>query len=103
MIKQADKNYHKAKQILELYEKERNRIIDLNHSQFAISTLDFLFNHTIFSVSDFYANSGIPVASARKMLKKLRDNNYFETLQENRGRQPAILIFTDLFNIAESG
>ncbi|MBI5549894.1 MAG: Fic family protein [Desulfobacterales bacterium] len=98
---QANENHDKAIAILNLYEAEKNRIMALTRSQFAIKALDFLFKRPIFPVSAFYSESGIPDPSARKILKTLRENQFFNTLRETKGRQPAVLVFRDLLNIAE--
>lgn len=101
LTEQAKENQKKAASILNLYEKERDRIMDLTRSQFAIKALDFLFVRPIFSASAFYSESGVPEHSARKILKTLRENNFFKILRETKGRQPAVLAFRELLNIAE--
>ncbi len=101
LTEQAGENHHKSTAILNLYEAERNRIIELTHSRFAIKTLDFMFHRPIFSTSAFYEESGVPEQSARKLMKTLRENGFFMTLRESKGRQPAILAFRELLNIAE--
>lgn len=101
LTEQAIENLDKAAAILELYETERSRIMELTRSQFSNKSLDFLFSRPIFSVSAFYSESGIPEHSARKILKTLRESNFFKILCESKGRQPAILAFRDLLNIAE--
>ena len=100
---QARENEQKATSILRLYERERDRIIDLTHSQYAIKALDFLFYRPIFSASAFYTEAGVPEHSARKILKTLRENAFFKILRETKGRQPAVLAFRELLNIAEGG
>jgi len=101
LTEQAKENEQKATSILKLYERERDRIIDLTHSQYAIKALDFLFYRPIFSASAFYTEAGVPEHSARKILKTLRGNAFFKILRETKGRQPAVLAFRELLNIAE--
>ncbi len=101
LTEQAKENHDKATAILNLYDSEKNRILDLTRSRFAIKALDFIFKRPIFPVSAFYAEAGIPDPSARKILKKLRDNDFFQPVQETRGRQTAILVFGELLNISE--
>jgi Fic family protein len=101
LTEQARENEQKATSILKLYERERDRIIDLTHSQYAIKALDFLFYRPIFSASAFYTEAGVPEHSARKILKTLRENAFFKILRETKGRQPAVLAFRELLNIAE--
>jgi Fic family protein len=101
LTEQARENEQKASSILKLYERERDRIIDLTHSQYAIKALDFLFYRPIFSASAFYTEAGVPEHSARKILKTLRENAFFKILRETKGRQPSALAFRELLNIAE--
>ena len=101
LTEQARENEQKASAILKLYERERDRIIDLTHSQYAIKALDFLFYRPIFSASAFYTEAGVPEHSARKILKTLRENAFFKILRETKGRQPAVLAFRELLNISE--
>ncbi|MBN1548154.1 MAG: Fic family protein [Syntrophaceae bacterium] len=101
LTEQARENEQKATAILKLYERERDRIIDLTHSQYAIKVLEFLFYRPIFLASAFYTEAGVPEHSARKILKTLRENAFFKILRETKGRQPAVLAFRELLNIAE--
>ena len=101
LTEQARENDQKATAILQLYERERDRIIDLTHSQYAVKALDFLFYRPIFSASAFYTEAGVPAHSARKILKTLRENAFFKILRETKGRQPAVLAFRELLNISE--
>ncbi len=101
LTEQSKENEKKGAAILKLYERDRDRVIDLTHSQYAIKALDFLFYRPIFSASAFYTEAGVPEHSARKILKTLRENAFFKILRETRGRQPAVLAFRDLLNIAE--
>jgi len=101
LTEQARGNEQKSSAILKLYERERDRILNLTRSQYAIKALDFLFYRPIFSASAFYMEADIPSPSARKMMKILRENGFFKTLRETKGRYPAILAFRELLNIAE--
>jgi Fic family protein len=101
LTEQAKENEQKASAILKLYEKERDRIIHLTRSQYAVKALNFLFYRPIFSATAFYTEADLPTPSARKILKILRENGFFNILRETRGRYPAILVFRELLNIAE--
>jgi len=101
LTEQARENQQKATAILSLYERERDRIIDLTHSQHAIKALDFLFTLPIFQASAFTTESGIPKSTAIRILKILRDNEFFHVIREQRGQKPAVLAFRELLNIAE--
>ena len=84
-----------------LYEKERDRIIDLTHSQYAIKALDFLFIRPIFQTSAFVFEADIPEHTAEKMIKKLRDSGLFRVLRQAKGRESAVVAFRDVLNITE--
>lgn len=101
IAEQAEENRQKAEAILKLYEKERTRFVDLTHSQHAVEALDFLFMRPIFQASAFTIESGIPRATANRILKTLRDNGLFRVIRQSEGRRPAVLAFRELLNIAE--
>jgi hypothetical protein len=101
LTEQATENHEKAAAILKLYDAGKGRIMELTHSQFAIKALDFLFRRPVFSVSAFYTEADIPIHSARRILKTLRENDFFHLLRETKGRQLAVLAFRDLLDIAE--
>jgi len=101
LAEQAGENQQKATAILKLYERERDRIIDLTHSQYAIKALDFLFMRPIFQTSAFVFQADIPVHTAKKMIKKLRDSGMFRILRRAKGRESAVMAFRELLNITE--
>lgn len=101
MTDQAVENQEKAAAVLTLYERERDRIIDLTRSQYAMKALDFLFARPIVSISSFVHDSGIPEHTAKKMIKKLQDSGMFEELRKARGRDSAVVAFRGLLHIAE--
>jgi hypothetical protein len=98
---QAKENHQKATAILKLYETEKNRIIELTRSKYAINVVDFLFQKPIFRGSAFTSEAGIPKTTAKRILNELRDNGLFRVLKEAEGSAPAVLAFRELLNIAE--
>lgn len=98
---QAQENQRKAKQILELYETKKSEIVDLTRSQYAIYTLDFIFSRPIFKSSDFINCDEIPVATAKRILSVLKDNEILIPLRESSGRRPAIYAFSELLEVSE--
>lgn len=98
---QAERNLQKTRDILALYERKKTLITEATHSQHAIKALDFLFTHPIFPSSLFVDRSGIPEPSAKRILRVLRDKDFFRVLQESSGRRPAIFAFKKLLNVAE--
>jgi Fic family protein len=101
ITRQAEENKKKATAILELYKSKKDKIAALTHSQYSIKTLDFLFTKPIFQTSMFVSEAGIPEATAKRILKVLRENKFFQVLEEGSGRRPAMMAFRKLLNIAE--
>ena len=101
VINQAHDNQSKAACILELYEKKKQQIVDLTHSQYAIHALDFIFSRPVFTSTDFLSVNEVPKPTAKRILALLRDSGIVTTVREPRGSRPAVYAFTELINIAE--
>ncbi len=99
---QAEQNQRKASAILSLYAEMKLRVADITRSQYAISTLDRIFSQPIFNGSDFIERSGIPEATARRILRELRNHGVLDVLLEASGRRSATLAFPKLLEITES-
>ena len=63
--------------------------------------MDFIFSRPIFSSSSFNNESGIPKATAIRILKVLRDNDFFMILEEQVGSKLAVLGYQALLVITE--
>ncbi len=98
---QAEENQKKALSILNLYDRMKNRIQDLTHSQYAIRALDWLFQKPILKSSDFSKTSAIPKPTASRILQLLKKENILIALEEGKGRRSSTLAFKELLNIAE--
>jgi cell filamentation protein, protein adenylyltransferase len=99
---QAANNEAKARQILDLYQRQKDWIVDRTHSHHAIRALDFLFCTPVFNASDFIEKSKIPDATARRILTVLSTKGgLLKTLRESSGRRPAVYAFAELLNITE--
>ncbi len=98
---QSKRNADKAKEIMNLYEEMKDKIVKTIHSQYSIHMLDALFDRPIFQTSDFIRRTSIPKQTAMPLLKQLRGAGYLKILRESSGRKPAILAFPALLNIAE--
>jgi cell filamentation protein, protein adenylyltransferase len=98
---QAEDNLRKAKSILDLYEEMKRKVPELTRSQYAIRALDWVFDRPVFNGPDFVASSGIPVPTAKRFLKVLRDGGVLKDLVAGKGRRATILTFPRLLNIAE--
>ncbi len=101
MTAQAAENEARARSILLLYEEMKARIPDVTHSQHAVRALDFIFQFPTFTSPAFEKRSGIPVPTARRILRVLREEGILLTIRESSGRSPAILSFQSLLRRAE--
>lgn len=101
IIEQAQINTQKVKSINSLHGYMKKVMPGITPSQYIIQTIDTLFSQPIFTSSEFTKRSGIPKASAARLLNTLQKENVLTSIQEARGRRPAILMFTDLISIVE--
>ena len=101
VLAQAEENLAKTRGVLDLYEKMKGEVVDATRSQYAIRTLDWLFEHPIFNSVRFAADAGIPARTARRLLAKLVDREVLRVLHPPNGRRGTILVFPDLLNVAE--
>ena len=101
ITEQAKENLKKTELILDLYEKKKNLIVELTHSQYGIHALDYIFSRPIFKATDFATCDTIPAPTAKRIIRVLRDSGIIKTLRESSGRRSAIYIFPELLNIAE--
>lgn len=100
IIEQSEKNIDKAKQIMQLYEMMKEKIVSITHSQYSIKALDILFNEPIFSSTEFVKSSNIPKASARRILNRLEESGTINIIVKGAGRKPALYKFGQLIDIA---
>jgi Fic family protein len=98
---QARTNRRKATEILGLYERMKNDIVEMTHSQYAIHAPDRIFEQPIFKSTDFVRSAGIPKATASRILSILRKNHILKDIRKGRGRRAAILIYAELLNPVE--
>ncbi len=98
---QAEDNSEKARGILDLYESMKQRISQVTNSRYAIHALDWIFQYPIFSSNRFASGAEIPVATGRRILTALVNNEVLKVLIPSSGRRPAILMFEDVLDIVE--
>ncbi|NLB69636.1 MAG: Fic family protein [Lentisphaerae bacterium] len=101
VAEQARSNNEKVKRIMALYETMKERLHDITRSQYIVHILDAIFDRPIFVTTDFVDRSGIHKPTAMRFLKQLKDAGVLLELRPGRGRQAAILCFSELLNIAE--
>jgi Fic family protein len=98
---QAEENLRKAGAIMNLYNLEKTRFVELTHSQYAIHALDWIFERPMFKSSDFVNSSTIPKPTAKRMLNTFKTESVLKTIEEGGGRKSAVLAYPALLNIAE--
>jgi len=98
---QAASNERKVRQILDVYEAKKQLVVDATHSQYSIAAMDCLFDQPVFNSSAFIRGSGIPEATARRILRQLTENGMLKSLHPGKGRRSTIYVFSELLNIAE--
>jgi Fic family protein len=102
LIEQANQNSDKARAIMDLYERLKNRVIDLTHSKFAVPMLDILFVRPVIRSSEFADHKTMPskpmIAS---MLSELKRDGILKSIRAASGRRAEVLAFAELINLAE--
>ena len=101
IIDQAKSNLDKVIATLALYEKMKQRIADITHSQHSIRLLDAIFDRPVFQAGDLVKQTGLSDKTLARLLKKLKDDGVLKSIRESSGSRPAILAFPDLLNITE--
>lgn len=100
VIEQAAENEAKARAILALYERTKEHVVDLTHSQYAMRAVDYLFQRPIFTAPSFISGAHIPPASAKRILSVLSASGVLRTLRRGRCRRPGVHAFTELLDVA---
>lgn len=100
---QAEDNLTKAQEILDLYERLKQRVADLTRSRYAIHALDWIFARPLFGSADFVSEMVCGTRTARRMLDVLCENGVLHVVVPGAGRRTAIISFPDLREIVEDG
>jgi Fic family protein len=99
---QSEANTVKARAIQNLYERLKQQVLDLTHSQFAVPLLDYMFERPIFRSSDVAKLEHMPSAPmVATLLNKLRGDGILHTVREGAGRRPHVLALAELINLCE--
>jgi Fic family protein len=101
VARQAEENGRRALAVLTLYRAEIDWITKTTRSQFAVRALDWMFSRPVFSVADFVTGTGIPKATATRILRVARDDGRVLELRPASGRRSGILAFPTVLNLAE--
>ncbi len=99
IIKEAKKNIKKATLIYDLYNKKKEEIVNLTHSQYSIQTLDAIFSFPVFSSMTFYKKSKIDNRNGSRILKQLADGDILDVIEKGSDKKPTSYRFKDLLDI----
>lgn len=97
--KQAIKNLQVAENIRNLYEEMKTQFSEILSSKWNLEILDFIFTFPVFRNNKFVSKTGIPNATAVKIIKKLTDHGYLELREESAGRRAALYSFEPLMKL----
>ncbi len=98
---QTKKNISKAKDIQNLYNSFCEKFQKSTKSQYHKAALDVFFRRPITNSVFFAEKTGINANTARNLLKKLEKDLLIKKIQEGKGPNPSIYVFTDLLNLVE--
>lgn len=100
---QAKANAEKARAIIGLYLRLKERVIALTHSQFAVPLLDQIFEKPLFQASSLrFPGERQPTRQAiSHLLRLLREDGILTIAREGAGRRPQVLAFAELLNLCE--
>lgn len=101
IVEQAEANSVKAKAILGLYERMKQIVPEITHSQYAIQAIDAIFKHPVFQSTEFITSSSIPRDSALRILNSMKGKKIIVVIREAKGRRPALMAFVELLWIVE--
>ncbi len=92
---QAEEDTRRVRTMLELYERLKG-VVEGTRSAYALRALDALFASPVFTTPRFAAASGIPPASAGRLLKQLEELGVLQVTRRGRGRRPTVWTFPEL-------
>jgi Fic family protein len=101
VIEQATLSTQRAAAILDLYRRMKDEVNDVTRSQYAIQTLDALFDRPLLTVSDFVERTGIQRRTAERIVEDLLGSKILKIHEQGAGRRPSVLAFTRLIKLTE--
>lgn len=102
LIEQAKQNATKARAIMDLYERLKERVLNLTRSQYAVPMLDLLFERPILRSSDLEGHKGMPSKPMiMNMLGKLKQDDILKVVRAGSGRRAQIVALVELVNLCE--
>jgi Fic family protein len=98
---QATINAEKARSIIGLYNRLKEEVITLTHSQFAVPLLDRMFARPVFQISQLRWKNMPTRPMLNNLITKLKEAGILKVLRQGRGRRGQVLALAELLNIAE--
>jgi Fic family protein len=100
---QACENADKARAIMELYRRRKERALELTHSQFAVPLLDQMFERPLFQSSHlkFPADPKPSRQAVSNILRILKEAGVLKVVREGSGRRARVLALAELLNLCE--
>jgi Fic family protein len=98
---QATTNAEKARSIIGLYNRLKEEVIALTHSQFAVPLLDRMFAQPVFQISQLTWKNMPTRPMLNMLITKLKDAGILKVLRQGSGRRGQVLVLAELVNIAE--
>jgi len=101
VAKQAEADIGRVRTMWALYQRMKGLAVERTRSQYALAILDTLFAFPIFSTPQFVKESGIPAASAARLLNLLEEARVLRVVRPGRGRRPTLWAFPELLEIVQ--
>ena len=102
LAEQAQANAAKAREIINLYARYKERVIGLTRSRYSVPLLDRLFEQPIFRSSSLEGKPGMPTKPViMEMLGRLKKAGMLKVLDEGGGSRAQVLALAELVNLCE--
>lgn len=99
---QAQTNAARARDIIALYNRLKQQVVDLTHSQYAVPLLDRLFSRPVFQISQLEGKKMPTRAMINALIARLREAGILKVLREGSGRRGQVFALAELINITEA-
>lgn len=101
VVEQAERNTHRAVDILRLYNRMKDEINHATRSQYSLQTLDALFASPFLTPTDFTKRTKLPRRTVTRILDELQKAKILTVQEAASGSRPAVLVFHSLIKITE--
>lgn len=100
---QARANAEKARAIIDLYDRLKDRVRSRIRSQYAIPLLDQMFQRPLFQSGHLQFGDVHPPSrqSVFRLLRMMQEDGILKVVREGRGRRAQVLVFAELVNLCE--